>query len=62
MHPTAPIGTVIKIMNADNGNYIYARVMGNDSQSGYLIIVNKTVKERLQNSNGEFSVKISFVK
>lgn len=62
MHPTAPIGTVIKIMNADNGNYIYARVMGNDSQTGFLILVNKTVKERLQNSNSEFSVKISFVK
>lgn len=62
LHKSAPVGTIIKIMNEATGEYMYAKVMGslpNDSAS--VIKVNQTVMKKIGGVNDSFNVKITYI-
>jgi LysM repeat protein len=62
LHPTAKIGTIIMITNPENGNTVFARVVGNcKSEEGVVMKMSKTVAMKLGVSENTV-VKISYAK
>tara|TARA_B110000285_G_C14992531_1_gene547070 strand:- start:104 stop:982 length:879 start_codon:yes stop_codon:yes gene_type:complete len=66
LHKTAPIGTVLKIMNPLNKRTIYVKVVGKLQGAGYhydtIIVLSPSVVKALAGVNRNFRVNISYYK
>lgn len=62
LHPSAKIGTIVMITNPENGNTVFARVVGNcKAEDGMVMKMSKTVAMKLGVSENTV-VKISYAK
>lgn len=62
LHKTAPVGTIIKVINKSSGDFMYAKVMGNlPKEDEGIIRVNKTVRDKIGGGNNSFDVKITYI-
>lgn len=62
LHKTAPVGTIIKIVNEKTGEFIYAKVMGSLPPDDPAVIkVNETVKKKIGQGKDSFDVKLTYI-
>ena len=64
LHPTAPIGTIIKITNPMTQKSTFAKVVGkftdNESTKGVLIVLTKTAAELIGATDKRFQVSLVY--
>ena len=64
LHPTAPIGTIIKITNPMTQKSTFAKVVGkftdNESTKGVLIVVTRTAAELIGTTDKRFQVNLLY--
>jgi LysM repeat protein len=62
-HKTAPVGTIIQVINDQNGQKIYVRVIGklNDSDSKNVISLSKKAFERIGGTGATLKVDLMYI-